>query len=149
MLSACSNKHALLRLMMGQNMPPVKDDGYLLMNSITEASQHHILKSLVQIHFTIRTETKIINYSVFHKRYPFFLALHTETLLMCQLPVALGGKDILACKETTRTWFIFTWTATRCTQLCGENFHRSQLLYPMLFFTANFYNDFSQGSKPQ
>lgn len=87
--------------------------------------------------------------TVFHKTYPFFLTLHTETLLMHQLPVALGGKDVWVCKETTRTWFVFMWTGTRCTQLRGENFHRSQLFYQMLFFTANFYNYSSQASQTQ
>lgn len=74
-------------------MPPGRDDGYLLMNSITEASQYRILKFLVQIHFTTRTETQVtINYSVFHKTYPFFLALHAEKLLKHQIPVCSGGK---------------------------------------------------------
>lgn len=38
---------------------------------------------------------------------------------------------------------------SRSIQLCGENFHRGQLLDLGLLFTANFYNDFSEGSKPQ
>lgn len=80
---------------MGQNTPPVRGDGYLLMNSIAEALQHRVRKSCVQIHITIRIETKpTINSSVFHRTHLLFLTLHTETLLKPQL-FALGVEKTL------------------------------------------------------
>lgn len=77
---------------MGQNIPPVRDDRYFLMNSITETSQHPILKSLVQIHCSDSKKNYHQFYSVFHKTHPFFPALHTATLLKHQFALCSGGK---------------------------------------------------------
>lgn len=102
-VDAQTRSNKLLGPMMGLNMPPVKDDGYLLLDSITEASQHCILKSVVQTHFTIRTERKIIINHCFPERTRSSSHCAQERCCCAGSPVALGGNDILIRKETIRT----------------------------------------------
>lgn len=62
-----------------------------------EVSQHYsespVKHWTLKIHFTVKTETKaILSYSALHKIHPFFLTLHTGTLLMHPSPACSGRK---------------------------------------------------------
>lgn len=140
----------ILRLMMGQNTARVKDNGYSLMNSIGGVTA-------LCSESPVRCSGRLYCYN-WNQNHAQFLCPSQNTAVPPDTahlntanappPICSGRKDILVCMETTRTWLISMGPAIRCTQLCGENFHRGQLLYLGLFFTANFY-DFSEGSKPQ
>lgn len=144
---ACSaHTDELLRLMMGQNTAPVKDNGNSLMNSIggvtalwSKMFKYTLLLQLKPNHpqFLCPSQNTAVPLDTAH--------LNTAN---APPPICSGRKGILVCLETTRTWLISMGPGIRCTQLCGEDFHRGQLLYLGLFFAANFC-DFSEGSKPQ
>lgn len=135
--------------MMGQNAAPVEDNRYSLMNSIrgiTTLYSERPCSNTLYCYDWNKTHPQLLGPS---QNTPILPDTAHGTTANAPTSCLLREEKTFSFAQRPQEHGSFLWDLVLDAPNYVVRTFRGQLSYLGLFFTANFYKDFSQGSKPQ